>query len=239
MINNIVIVGASGAIGSSFTLQLSVSCPNATFHAFSQQQPEKVLPNVTYHRINYQDESSIEESALIASKNAKLDMVIVATGILHEGELLPEKSLKELSAEKFQRLFKVNTIAPALVAKHFLPKLNKENRSIFAALSARVGSISDNQLGGWYAYRASKAALNMVIKNAAIEIGRLNRKAIIVGLHPGTVDSNLSMPFQGNVADGKLFTPEYSVQKLLQVLTNLTSEQSGKCFAWDGTEVKP
>ena len=126
-----------------------------------------------------------------------------------------------------------------MVAKHFLPKLNKENRSIFAALSARVGSISDNQLGGWYAYRTSKAALNMVIKNAAIEIGRLNKKAIIVGLHPGTVDSNLSMPFQGNVPDGKLFTPEYSVQKLLQVLTNLTSEQSGKCFAWDGTEVKP
>ncbi len=117
--------------------------------------------------------------------------------------------------------------------------MNRENRSIFATLSARAGSISDNQLGGWYAYRASKAALNMVIKNAAIEIGRLNEKAIIVGLHPGTVDSNLSMPFQGNVPDGKLFTPEYSVQKLLQVLTNLTSEQSGKCFAWDGTEVKP
>lgn len=239
MINNIVIVGASGAIGSSFTLQLSVSYPNATIHAFSQQQPEIMLPNVTYHQINYRDETSIEESALIASKDAKLDMVIVATGILHDGALLPEKSLKELSAEKFQWLFKVNTIAPALVAKHFLPKLNKENRSIFAALSARVGSISDNQLGGWYAYRASKAALNMVIKNAAIEIGRLNKKAIIVGLHPGTVDSNLSMPFQGNVPDGKLFTPEYSVQKLLQVLTNLTSEQSGKCFAWDGTEVKP
>ena len=239
MINNIVIVGASGAIGSSFTLQLSVSYPNSTIHAFSQQQPEIMLPNVTYHQINYRDETSIEESALIASKDAKLDMVIVATGILHDGALLPEKSLKELSAEKFHLLFEANTILPSLIAKHFLPKLNRDSQSIFAALSARVGSISDNYLGGWYAYRASKAALNMIIKNAAIEIGRSNKKTIIVGLHPGTVDSNLSMPFQGNVPDGKLFTPEYSVQKLLQVLTNLTSEQSGKCFAWDGTEVKP
>ena len=239
MVNNIVIIGGSGAIGRAFTLQLSVAYPNATIHAFSRHQPEKVLMDVKYYTIDYQDETSIEKSVLIASIEAPLDMVIVATGILHEGELMPEKAQKELSAEKFRRLFEVNTIIPALVAKHFLPKLNRENRSVFAALSARVGSISDNQLGGWYAYRASKAALNMVIKNAAIEIGRRNKKAIIVGLHPGTVDSNLSKPFQGNVPDGKLFTPKYSVQKLLEVLTNLTSKQSGKCFAWDGKEILP
>jgi len=106
-----------------------------------------------------------------------------------------------------------------LVAKHFLPKLNRENRYVFAALPARVGSISDNQLCGWYAYLASKAALNMVIKNAAIEIGRRNKKAIIVRLHPVTVDRNSSKPFQGNVPLGKLFTPKYSVQKLVEVLT--------------------
>lgn len=128
---------------------------------------------------------------------------------------------------------------PALIAKHLLPKLNKDHPAIFAALSARVGSISDNQLGGWYAYRASKAALNMIIKNAAIEVGRRNRKAIVVGLHPGTVDSDLSKPFQGNVADGKLFTPEDSAQKLLEVLRSLGPEQTGKCFAWDGKEVLP
>jgi NAD(P)-dependent dehydrogenase (short-subunit alcohol dehydrogenase family) len=239
MVNNIVIIGGSGAIGRAFTLQLSASYPKATIHAFSRHQPEKVLLNVKYHTIDYQDENSIEKSALVASRETPLDMVIVATGILHDGELMPEKSQKELSAEKFHRLFEINTIVPALVAKHFLPKLNRENRSVFAALSARVGSISDNQLGGWYAYRASKAALNMVIKNAAIEISRRNKKAIIVGLHPGTVDSNLSKPFQGNVPDGKLFTPKYSVQKLLEILTTLTSKQSGKCFAWDGKEILP
>ena len=176
---------------------------------------------------------------MIASKDALLDMVIVATGILHEGEMMPEKSLKDLNAEKFHRLFEVNTIAPILIAKHFLPKLNRETRSIFAALSARVGSISDNHLGGWYSYRASKAALNMVIKNLAIEISRSNKKAIIVGLHPGTVDSNLSKPFQRNVPQRKLFKSEYSTQKLLEVLANLTSKQSGKCFAWDGKEILP
>ena len=192
-----------------------------------------------YNIINYQDETSIEESALVASKDKPIDMVIIATGILHEGKLMPEKSLKDLSAEKLQRLFEVNTIVPLLIAKHFLPKLSRETRSIFATLSARVGSISDNQLGGWYSYRASKAALNMIIKNIAIEISRFNKKAIIVGLHPGTVDSNLSKPFQGNVPYGKLFTPEYSTQKLLEVLTSLTSKQSGKCFAWDGKEIFP
>ena len=239
MVNNISILGGSGAIGSSFTLQLSFSYPNATINVFSRQQPEKMLPNVIYNSINYQDETSIEESALIASKDKPLDMVIIATGILHDGKLMPEKSLKDLSAENLQRIFEVNTIVPLLIAKHFLPKLSRKTRSIFATLSARVGSISDNQLGGWYSYRASKAALNMVIKNIAIEISRFNKKAIIVGLHPGTVDSNLSKPFQGNVPHGKLFTPEYSTQKLVEVLRGLTSKQSGKCFAWDGKEILP
>jgi len=239
MAKNIAILGCSGAIGTALTKHLYVSCPGATITAFSRHRPENALPDVIYHTINYQDEVSIGESALAASKEAPLDMVIVSTGILHDGELMPEKSLKELSAEKFRHLFEVNTIAPALLAKHFLPKLNREKRSVFAALSARIGSISDNHLGGWYAYRASKAALNMLIKNAAIEVGRHNKKAIIVGLHPGTVDSNLSKPFQRNVPDGKLFIAEYSAQKLLEVLETLTPKQSGKCFAWDGKEILP
>ena len=111
--------------------------------------------------------------------------------------------------------------------------------SIFAALSARVGSISDNQLGGWYAYRASKAALNMIIKTAAIEVRRRNPHAIVVGLHPGTVDSDLSKPFQGNVPEGKLFTPDFAAGKLLTVLEGLAPAQTGRCFGWDGEEILP
>ncbi len=227
---NIVIVGASGAIGKAFTTQLSEKYPDANLFAFSR----------TGNRpIDYNSEESIAEAAKLAAKENPLDLVIVTNGILHDGEIMPEKSLRDLSAEKFHRIFQVNAIIPALVAKYFLPKLNKEQPSIFAALSARVGSISDNKHGGWYAYRASKAALNMIIKNAAIEIARINKKAIIVGLHPGTVDSELSKPFQDNVPVGKLFTPEFSAGKLLGVLEQLTPEQTGKFFAWDGEELFP
>jgi NAD(P)-dependent dehydrogenase (short-subunit alcohol dehydrogenase family) len=227
---NITILGASGAIGSAFTKLLSEKYPNASMFAFSRNGQNS---------IDYSKEDSIAEAAKLAAKEKPLDLIIVANGILHDGELMPEKSLRDLSAEKFQRIFEVNTITPALIAKYFLPTLSKEKLSIFTALSARVGSISDNQLGGWYSYRASKVALNMVIKNAAIEVGRCNKQAIIVGLHPSTVDSDLSKPFQGNVVDGKLFTPEYSAEKLLKVLENLSPEQTGKCFAWDGKEVLP
>ena len=148
MPKNIAIIGGSGAIGGAFTKCLSDTYPDATIHVFSRHTPDNNLANVAYHSINYQDESSIADCASIASQEMSLDMVIIATGILHEDKLMPEKSLKELSAEKFQRLFVVNTVTPALLGKHFLPKLSRENRSLFAALSARVGSISDNQLGG-------------------------------------------------------------------------------------------
>ena len=239
MVNTIAIIGSSGAIGSALTKQLSVLHPAATIHAFARNQSEKSSLNIIRHSIDYENETSIEDAASRASQDAPLDRVIVATGMLHDGELMPEKSLRDLSAQKFQRLFEVNTILPALIAKHFLPVLNRNNRSIFAALSARVGSISDNQLGVWYAYRASKAALNMIVMNAAIEIGRRNKQSIIVGLHPGTTNSGLSKPFQANVPDGKLFKPEFAATKLLEVLGNLTPDHSGKCFAWDGKEIKP
>lgn len=235
----IAIFGGSGAIGSAFVKKLATLHPDATIHAFSRTVSIECDENVNHFSIDLMNEASISEASNLVTKEASLDMVIMATGILFEGALKPEKSLRDLSTEKFQRLFEVNTILPALIAKHFLPKLNKENRAIFAVLSARVGSISDNRLGGWYAYRASKAALNMIIKNAAIEISRQNKQAIVVGLHPGTVDSDLSKPFQNNVPIGNLFTPEESVEKLLEILTKLEPKQSGKCYAWDGVEIKP
>jgi NAD(P)-dependent dehydrogenase (short-subunit alcohol dehydrogenase family) len=227
---NIAIIGASGAIGNAFSDCLSEKYPHANLYKFSRYG---------HHYIDYGSEESIAQAASVASSNGPLDLVIVTNGILHDENTMPEKSLKDLSAAKFLRVFEVNTILPALIAKHFLPMLNKSYTSRFAVLSARVGSISDNHLGGWYAYRASKAALNMIIKNAAIEMGRRNKHVVIVGLHPGTVDSNLSKPFLENVPQGKLFTPRYSVQRMLTVLENLTPNESGKCFAWDGQEILP
>lgn len=239
MIKNIAVIGCSGAIGGALIKRLSSLYPEAEIHGFSRQTPHAVIPSVHYHIIDYENEDSIADSATIAAKNSPLDVVIVTTGMLHEGEIMPEKSLRDLSVEKFQRLFAVNTIVPAMVAKHFLPILNRENKSVFAALSARVGSISDNNLGGWYAYRASKAALNMIIKNAAIELGRRNKNSVVVGLHPGSVDTPLSAPFHANMDPSQIFTPQYSAEKLLDVLNVLTPEQSGKFFAWDGQEILP
>ena len=229
-LNNIAVIGASGAIGNAFFSLLKEKYPQATIHAFSRNSDQK---------IDYQDEDSIESAANIASEKQPLDLVIVCTGILHDDTVAPEKSLKELSAEKFHHLFEINTIAPAMIAKYFVPKLNKKEQSVFAVLSARVGSISDNQLGGWYAYRASKAALNMIIKTTAIEVARFNKKAAVIGLHPGTVDSALSKPFQSNVPDDQLFSPAKAASYLLNVILERSPQDTGRCFAWDGEEISP
>lgn len=228
---NILIFGASGAIGNAFVKLFKNKYPNANIYPFSQNSNE--------FSVDYNSENSIAKAAEIASKTGKIDIVIVATGILHTKTIKPEKSLNDISADNLAHIFQANSITPALIAKHCLPKLNKQQSSIFAVLSARVGSISDNRLGGWYAYRASKAALNMLIKTAAIETARTNKQAIVVGLHPGTVDSALSQPFQKNVPQGKLFTADYSAQQLWQVMNALTAQNSGKCYAWDGAEVLP
>lgn len=239
MLKNIAIIGSSGALGHAFTTQIALSNPDAEIHAFTSKEEHAEIKNVTTHTLDYSSESAIESAALLVSKDGPLGLVIIATGILHEGDLLPEKSLKSLSAEKMQYLFAVNTILPSLVAKHFSPLLDRDNKSLFAVLSARAGSISDNQFGGWYSYRASKAALNMIIKNLSIEVRRRNKKAIIVGLHPGTVDSQLTKPYQKNVPEGQLFTADYSASALLNVLFDLTTKNSGNFFAWDGEEIAP
>lgn len=169
-----------------------------------------------------------------------LQLCIVASGVLsNDRELKPEKSWRDVSLSAFETVFRVNTFGPALVAKHMLALMPRKDRAVFAVLSARVGSISDNRLGGWHAYRASKAALNMLIKNIAIEQARRRDTFIAAGLHPGTVDTGLSKPFQGNVPEGKLFTPEQSAAYLLEVVDGLTPEDSGKVFDWAGKEIGP
>ena len=237
MTENIAIIGANGAIGSALVNEALARYPNATICAFSREGVVK--SGVTWFQIDYMSEESLAQSALAATQNYLFDKVIIATGILHDNNIMPEKSLRDISAEKFEHIFRINTILPALIAKHFIPRMVQDKKAIFAALSARVGSISDNNLGGWYAYRASKTALNMLIKNIALETSRKNKQAIVVGLHPGTVDSNLSKPFQTQVKQGKLFTPAYSAQCLLNVLDNLTVLNTGKCFTYNAEEILP
>lgn len=235
---NIAIVGASGALGSAVVDLLTLNEQVDKIFALSRSDTYFPSSKVHSYFIDIEQEESIDSAAkLIQQQCPKLDRVLVLSGFLHDAYIMPEKSLRDLSAEKFQKLFAINAIGPALVAKYFLPMLCRDRKSVFAALSARVGSISDNRLGGWYAYRASKAALNMLLKNLSIEIARKNKQAIVLGLHPGTVDSALSQPFQQNVPEGKLFTPEYAAQQLITVIEQRTVKDTGLCFAWDGQEI--
>lgn len=236
---NIAVIGANGAIGSAFVTQFVERHDVGYVHAFSRSPFFEQSPKIINSLIDFENEASIEMAAEKASQLMPLDIVVVATGILHQGDIQPEKSLRDLSIEKFNHIFAINTIGPALLMKHFLPKLHKDQRALFGILSAKVGSISENELGGWYAYRASKAALNMLIKNASIEMARRYKEMVIVGLHPGTVDSPLSKPFQSYVSPDHLFTPAYAVEQMIQVLDNLKPHESGNCFAYDGALINP
>ncbi len=180
------------------------------------------------------DEDSIARAAAGADV---VDLAIVTTGMLHDAHQRPERALKELDATTLARSFAINTIAPAIVAKHLIPKMPRDRRAVFAVLGARVGSIGDNRTGGWHGYRASKAALVMLIKTIAIEVKRTHPYAIIFTLHPGTVDTDMSKPFKGNVAPEKLFTPAVAAAQLLSVIDGLTPADSGGHFAWDGTRI--
>lgn len=165
--------------------------------------------------------------------------VIIATGVLHEGQTGPEKSWRALEADWMARTLLINTIGPGLLAREVIPCLPRSVCATLAFLSARVGSITDNRLGGWYSYRASKAALNMIVKTLAIELGRTHPRAVCVALHPGTVDSGLSKPFQGNVAESRLFDANRSARALHDVLDGLEPAFSGGCYAWDGKRIDP
>ena len=233
---NIVIIGTSGAIGRALKNQLSNAYPKASIFAFSSNKDVQLKNSLHHHSINYESENSIMDAAQIASAHMPIDMIIIATGTLHSQNIMPEKSIKDLNFNSLTEIYKRNTVLPAIIAKHFLPKMHRKQKIIFAVLSARVGSISDNNLGGWYAYRMSKTALNMLIKNLSIETKRYNKEAIIVGLHPGTVDSTLSKPFQRNIKHS-IFTPAFAAESLCSVLTTLNPEDSGKCYAWDGQEI--
>ena len=240
MIKNVAVIGSSGAIGNSISKLLKSEISVESVYNFSRSAISQSSEKEKNIFIDIENEDSIIESIKKIPKDIKFDLIFVATGILHNDEdIYPEKSIKDISGNKLKKVLMVNTIGPALIGKYFIPFLNKNNRNVFAFLSARVGSISNNKIGGWYSYRASKSALNQIIKNFSIEIKRSNPNSIFVGLQPGTVKSNLSKPFQKNVNSENLFSPDYSAKKLLDVINNLSIEDTGKLFAWDGEEIHP
>jgi NAD(P)-dependent dehydrogenase (short-subunit alcohol dehydrogenase family) len=229
-----VVIGATGGIGRAMVERIVTDGAFDTVWAVSRSGAD--VAGALGLAADLEDEASLASAAERIEQGAAPTLIIVATGVLHDG-LQPERSFRQLDAEHLLRDYRVNTVGPALAAKHLLPLMPRDRRAVFAALSARVGSIADNRLGGWHAYRASKAALNMILRNLSVEMARSHPQAVIAGLHPGTVATDLSAPFQKGVAEGKLFTADYSAERLLSVLSDLTPADSGGVFAWDGARV--
>ncbi|NIE72893.1 SDR family NAD(P)-dependent oxidoreductase [Pantoea sp. Ap-967] len=244
---NALICGASRGIGLALCAALLARADVARVWAVSRQasQSTALLTLADAHggRLLLIDCDARDEQALVALAAAvrqtcdHLHLVISTLGILHQEGAKAEKSLLQVELAGLQASFATNAFAPILLLKQLLPMLRK-GPTTFAALSARVGSIGDNRLGGWYSYRASKAALNQLLHTASIELKRLNPAATVLALHPGTTDTELSRPFQGNVAAGKLFEPAYAAQCLITLVERLGPAESGGFKAWDGQAIE-
>ena len=220
-----IVFGASGGVGSALAAGLAATGRFAAIAPISRRADGFELT----------DETSIARAIEAAAARGEIRLAIDATGFLHDESQGPEKSLRDLDAARLARAFALNAIGPALVMKHLLPALPRRGKSVFATLSARVGSIGDNRLGGWYGYRASKAALNQFVRTAAIELARRAPEAVCVALHPGTVRTNLSAPFVGEDSDA--LTPAQSAARLLAVIDGLTAQDSGGFYDWRGAPV--
>jgi NAD(P)-dependent dehydrogenase (short-subunit alcohol dehydrogenase family) len=216
-----VIIGASGGIGAAL--------------ADAAAARGDLVMRLSRPAIDLAREESFAEAA--AGLPEPADHVIVAAGLLHHGERGPERDWRQLDPDWMLESYRVNAVLPAMVAKHFLPRLARDRRSVFAVLTARVGSIGDNRLGGWHSYRMAKAAANQLVKTLSVELRRKNPPAIAVALHPGTVDTGLSAPFQRNLKPGQLLAPRVAADHLWAVIDGLKAEDSGGFRAWDGSSI--
>ncbi|NMY84591.1 SDR family NAD(P)-dependent oxidoreductase [Pseudomonas sp. WS 5411] len=214
------VIGASGALGTAFC-QLLKEDPRCSV--------VRELTRLSLPGLDLEEPESIAKAAAELAEEAPYHLILHAAGLLHRKEIKPEKSYSAIEADAFQAVFQVNTLGPALVLRHFLPLLDP--LGAMAVLSAKVGSIGDNRLGGWYAYRASKAALNMLIKTAAIELARTRPQTRLLSLHPGTVISGLSQPFRGA---SEARPAHIAARELLSLIDRLTAADSGNFFAYNG-----
>ena len=217
-----VVIGAGGTIGGALAAALEQGGAGVLR-----------LGRATQPALDLLDEASIAAAAEAAGQG--LHLVIDATGFLHGDGMVPEKKLSQLNPAHLAHNFAVNAIGPALIMKHFLPRLARHERAVFATLSARVGSIGDNRAGGWYGYRAAKAALNQLVRTAAIELSRTHRESICVALHPGTVASGLSEPFTKSGLE--IQTSDVAAARLIKVLASLTPAETGRFFDHHGVPI--
>lgn len=231
------VFGATGGIGAALCRLLADGGVPVLAGSRSGESPKHHL--IEPFRFDLTDETSIAQ-AVAAMAADPPDFAIVATGTLTlDDGTGPERSLKTIDSQAMERSMAVNAVGPAMIARHMLPLMPRDGRWVFAALSARVGSISDNRLGGWHSYRASKAALNMLVRNFALEMARTHPLGVVVALHPGTVDTALSRPFQSATKPGQMFSRRDAAINLLRVAGAVGPDDSGKLLSWDGSEIAP
>jgi NAD(P)-dependent dehydrogenase (short-subunit alcohol dehydrogenase family) len=244
---NLLLAGASGGIGTALadlllqrqpSLRLIALARRATASTALAELEQRHPGRLQRIDVDLADAAAIEAlPQRLPDEVGLLHGVINASGLLHDQTLQPEKSLQQLDGDALQRSFAVNAFAPILLLRALLPRLRHQEPCVIASLSARVGSIGDNRLGGWYAYRAAKAAQNQLLRTFAIELRRINPRATCVLLHPGTVATPLSAPFRARVDAATLQTPLQSATHLLDVLQGCGPENSGEFFAWDGSAI--
>jgi NAD(P)-dependent dehydrogenase (short-subunit alcohol dehydrogenase family) len=237
MKKNILIAGASGAIGKEFTRFYSDDPNVEKIVTLSRKVIESRDEKIQSIEIDYSKEETFKNLDKIVELES-ISSIIIATGILHTDQINPEKSINGIDFESLKDVFQVNVFGPILLVKNLLPLIKKSQGVKIVFLTARVGSISDNELGGWYSYRSSKSALNMMISNLSIELQRANKEHIVIGIHPGTVKSHLSEPFLRHVKHN-IFSPRESVELMSQVISNISQKDSGKCFDFSGKVIEP
>ena len=237
MKENIIIAGSTGAIGGEFTELYANNSNVEKIIALSRKPTNTNHNKIQSVEIDYYNEATFKNLDEISQLDS-ISKIIIATGILHTDQIRPEKSIDSIAGEDMRNVFQVNVFGPILLVKKLLPLIKKSKGVKIVFLTARVGSISDNVLGGWHSYRSSKSALNMMIKNLAIELKRLNKEHVVIGIHPGTVKSHLSEPFLRHVKHD-IFNPKESVDLMTQVISKVSQTDSGKCFDFSGKVIDP
>ncbi len=237
-----VIAAGNGGIGQAFIERMLASKPDTIIHAsYHHSIPTQTLldnPRISWTKADLTSESDIK---MWLGGIESLDWLVNCAGMLHNADKGPEKTIREFDADFFYHNIQVNCLPTLLLAKHataiYRRQKSEASVKIFATVSAKVGSIEDNRLGGWYSYRASKSALNMSLKNLSIEWQRQLPNVCVASLHPGTTDTQLSKPFQKNVAANALFSSNYTADKLIDIIGSLSAEQTGRFWSWDGSEL--